>query len=38
MKVLATGDYANITKSLLSLFKFRAEGGDGWVGWHWVLH
>ena len=38
MKVLATGDYANITKSLLSLFKFRAEGGDGWVGWLWVLH
>ena len=25
MKVLATGDYANITKSLLSLFKFRAD-------------
>ena len=33
-----SGDYANVLKSLLSLFNFRAGGGDGWVGWHWVLH
>ena len=33
-----SGDYVNVTKSLLSLFKFRAGGGDGCFGWHWVLH